>query len=147
MAGTLLIGAAPVLGVAMWAAAIGECVLLGALWLSSLPLQQHPFADEHLIYAVALRVLALTDAGRVGGLGRFRDARKVRTSWTIGPVSAEYSPGDICPCADHVSGNGRVEGDTYSANSQNAVTSAPVHGQETVRVQKYRRIHLGSASE
>ncbi|MBG6184933.1 putative membrane protein YphA (DoxX/SURF4 family) [Arthrobacter sp. CAN_A214] len=70
MAGLMLVGTALVLGVGLRVAAAGGTVLMGLIWVSALPLKQHPVVDEHVIYIAALWVLALTGAGRFWGLGR-----------------------------------------------------------------------------
>lgn len=70
MLGMLLVGTALVLGVALRAAAVGGSLIMALMWLSSLPLQNHPFVDEHVIYACCLWLLALAGAEHVWGLGR-----------------------------------------------------------------------------
>ena len=70
MLGMLLVGVALVLGIALHAAALGGSLTMALMWLSSLPLQNHPFVDEHIIYACCLWVLALAGAGHTWGLGR-----------------------------------------------------------------------------
>lgn len=68
MLGMLLVGTALVLGIAMRPAAVGGSMIMILMWLSSLPLQNHPFVDEHVIYACSLWVLALAGAGHMWGL-------------------------------------------------------------------------------
>ncbi len=70
MAGLLGIGAAVMLGIGLRLAAASGVVMLVFMWAASLPLDTNPFIDEHLIYAVVLVVLALTQAGDTLGLGR-----------------------------------------------------------------------------
>lgn len=70
MLGMLLVGAALVLGVALRIAAIGATLLMGSLWLSSLPLAHNPVVDEHIVYIAMAWVLAATHAGDFLGLGR-----------------------------------------------------------------------------
>lgn len=70
MVGMLLVGVGLVLGIALRAAAVGGSLIMALMWLTSLPLQNHPFVDEHIIYACSLWVLSLADAGNVWGFGR-----------------------------------------------------------------------------
>ncbi|GAA1870885.1 DoxX family membrane protein [Paeniglutamicibacter psychrophenolicus] len=73
MFGMLAVGAALVLGVALRAAAIGGTMMMGLMWLSSLPLANNPVIDDHIIYIAALWVLPATGAGRTWGLGRMSE--------------------------------------------------------------------------
>lgn len=70
MAGLLGIGAALMLGIGLRLAAVSGVVMLVFMWAASLPLDTNPFIDDHLIYAVVLVGLALTQAGDRLGLGR-----------------------------------------------------------------------------
>ena len=58
MVGLLGIGLALFFGVAMRLAAATGAVLLVMMWMASLPLENNPFVDDHLIYAVVLVALA-----------------------------------------------------------------------------------------
>jgi hypothetical protein len=44
-------------------------LLLGFMWMASLPLDTNPFLDDHLIYAVVLIGFAAAHAGDTIGLG------------------------------------------------------------------------------
>jgi thiosulfate dehydrogenase (quinone) large subunit len=70
MAGLLGIGVALALGIAMRIAAASGALLLTLMWAAELPLENNPFMDDHLVYAVVLVALAIFGAGRVIGLGR-----------------------------------------------------------------------------
>jgi thiosulfate dehydrogenase [quinone] large subunit len=70
MAGLLGIGAALLLGVAMRIAAASGALLLAFMYLASLPLENNPVIDDHLVYAVVLLGLAAVRAGDTAGLGR-----------------------------------------------------------------------------
>jgi thiosulfate dehydrogenase (quinone) large subunit len=70
MAGLAGIGAALILGVAMRFAAAAGATLLVLMWTAVLPPDNNPFMDDHLIYALALVVLALAGADKTIGLGR-----------------------------------------------------------------------------
>ncbi len=70
MAGLLGIGLALTLGVGMRVAAGAGAALYLLMWLASLPLDNNPVVDDHLIGAVAVVVLAATLAGDTWGLGK-----------------------------------------------------------------------------
>jgi thiosulfate dehydrogenase (quinone) large subunit len=78
MLGMLAVGSALILGVGLRAAAVGGTVIMAMMWLSSLPLVNHPVVDTHIIYASSLWVLALTGAGHTWGLGK---------SWASLPIA------------------------------------------------------------
>ncbi len=58
MLGLLGIGLGLLFGVAMRLTAAAGALLLVLMWTASLPLDHHPFIDEHLVYAVVLVALA-----------------------------------------------------------------------------------------
>jgi thiosulfate dehydrogenase (quinone) large subunit len=64
------VGLALVSGVTMRLAALGAGALMGSLYLTSLPLENNPFVDEHLIYATVAVALAAVGAGDALGFGR-----------------------------------------------------------------------------
>lgn len=70
MAGLLGIGLALTFGVGMRIAAIAGAALYLLMWVASLPLENNPVVDDHLIGAIAVVVLALTLSGDTWGLGR-----------------------------------------------------------------------------
>lgn len=70
MIGLLGIGLALILGIGTWIAAISGSVMLTFMWVASLPLENNPFLDDHLVYALVLIALAVYGAGRYLGLGR-----------------------------------------------------------------------------
>ncbi len=81
MMGLLGIGLTLVLGLTVRLAAVAGVALMAFMWLAEFPLAQHtasgqpsgstnPIVDYHFVYAVALVVLAATDAGARFGLGR-----------------------------------------------------------------------------
>jgi len=82
MLGLLGIGLAVTLGVALRISAIAGSVMLLMMWLAEFPLDRfaadgspsmsaNPLIDYHVIYAIALIVVALTAAGNTWGLGRW----------------------------------------------------------------------------
>lgn len=83
MLGLLGIGLALVLGIGVRVAAVTGALLLLLMWAASLPLENHPFLDEHVVYALVLVGLALERAGDAWGLGaRWRRTRLVeRARW------------------------------------------------------------------
>ncbi|MGH3361434.1 MAG: hypothetical protein ACRDOM_03155 [Nocardioides sp.] len=70
MAGLLGIGLALTLGAGMRVAAGAGVVLYLLMWVASLPLDNNPVVDDHLIGAITVVVLAATLAGDTWGLGR-----------------------------------------------------------------------------
>ena len=70
MVGLLAIGVALMLGIGIRIAAASGALLLTFMWMASLPLDNNPFMDDHLIYAVILIGLAATHAGDTLGFGR-----------------------------------------------------------------------------
>ncbi len=69
MLGLLGIGLALVLGVATRLASACGALLLVLMWTAALPPANNPFMDDHIVYAVALGLLAALGAGRYWGLG------------------------------------------------------------------------------
>jgi thiosulfate dehydrogenase [quinone] large subunit len=69
MAGLAGVGIALLAGVAMRVAAASGALLMMFMWMAALPLETNPFMDDHLVYAMVLIALALTNAGDVLGLG------------------------------------------------------------------------------
>jgi thiosulfate dehydrogenase [quinone] large subunit len=70
MIGLLGIGLALILGIGMRIAAVSGAIMLLLMWAAELPLENNPFMDDHIIYALVLGVLAMAAAGRTWGLGR-----------------------------------------------------------------------------
>ncbi|WP_460062615.1 hypothetical protein [Streptomyces sp. YKOK-I1] len=81
MLGLLGIGLALVAGVALRLAAVAGAAMMALMWIAEWPPAKHlsdgsasmstnPFADYHLVYALALIVLAATAAGDTLGAGR-----------------------------------------------------------------------------
>lgn len=70
MIGLLAIGVALMLGIGMRVAAASGALLLTFMWMASLPLDNNPFMDDHLVYAIVLIGLAAVHAGDTLGLGR-----------------------------------------------------------------------------
>ncbi|WP_212723122.1 DoxX family membrane protein [Nocardioides jishulii] len=71
MIGLLGIGVALMLGVFMNLAAASGAVMLVLMWAAVLPLDNNPFMDDHLVYALVLGLLALMGAGRYLGVGSY----------------------------------------------------------------------------
>ena len=69
MLGLLGIGLALTLGIGMRLAAITGAALYLMMWAASLPLENNPVVDVHLLGAISVVVLGLTLAGDTWGLG------------------------------------------------------------------------------
>lgn len=69
MLGLLGIGAALILGIGMRFAAVAGAVLYLMMYAASLPLENNPIVDDHLLGAISVVVLGLTLAGDTWGLG------------------------------------------------------------------------------
>lgn len=69
MAGLLGIGGALLLRVTMRLAASTGALLLLFMYAASLPLENNPIIDDHVVYAVVLIGLAAVKAGDTFGLG------------------------------------------------------------------------------
>ncbi len=70
MLGLLGIGAALTMGIGMRLAAAAGTLLYLFMYLASLPLENNPVIDDHLLGAVSIVVLALTLSGDTWGAGR-----------------------------------------------------------------------------
>ena len=70
MIGLLGIGLALMLGVGMRIAAGAGALMLMMMWAAELPLENNPFMDDHIVYALVLIALAIAGAGRTWGFGR-----------------------------------------------------------------------------
>jgi thiosulfate dehydrogenase (quinone) large subunit len=70
MAGLAGVGIALMLGIGTRIAAVAGGLLLVLMWTASLPLDNNPFMDDHLIYAGLLVGLALVGAGDTLGFGK-----------------------------------------------------------------------------
>jgi thiosulfate dehydrogenase (quinone) large subunit len=70
MIGLLGIGVALIVGIGMRIAAVSGTIMLVLMWAAELPLENNPFMDDHIVYALVLVALALYGAGRTWGLGR-----------------------------------------------------------------------------
>ena len=70
MIGLLAIGVALMLGIGMRIAAATGALLLAFMWMASLPLDNNPFMDYHIVYATVLIGLAAVHAGDTLGIGR-----------------------------------------------------------------------------
>ena len=70
MIGLLGIGIALTLGFGMRIAAISGVALYLMMWAASLPLENNPVIDDHILGAISVIVLATTLAGDTWGLGK-----------------------------------------------------------------------------
>ncbi len=63
MLSLLCLGWALVLGIGLKLAGWGGATLMLLMWAASLPVETHPFIDQHIIYALILVGFAVSDAG------------------------------------------------------------------------------------
>ncbi|MBR8744423.1 hypothetical protein [Nocardiopsis sp. MG754419] len=70
MAGMAGIGAALILGVGERIAAASGALMMILMWAAVLPLENNPFMDDHIVYALVLVGLALVRSADTLGLGR-----------------------------------------------------------------------------
>ena len=71
MAGLLGIGVSLLLGVAMRIGTAAGALMYTFMYAASLPLENNPIVDDHLIGVIVMVVLALGAAGATWGLGRW----------------------------------------------------------------------------
>ena len=71
MIGLLGIGIALTFGVGMRIAAVSGALLYVLMWSVVLPPENNPVIDDHILGAITVVVLALTNAGDTWGLGRW----------------------------------------------------------------------------
>jgi len=82
MLGLLGIGLALILGIGMRIAATAGSIMLLLMWAAELRLENNPFMDDHIVYALVLIALAIYGAGRTWGLGR---------TWESVPIVQRFS--------------------------------------------------------
>lgn len=70
MVGLLLIGVALILGVGIRIASIAGSILLFLMWLASLPLENNPLIDDHIVYIIVLLGIMQVQAGDFFGFGK-----------------------------------------------------------------------------
>ena len=70
MIGLLGIGLALMLGIGVRIAAVTGATLLVLMWAAALLPESNPFMDDHLVYALVLVGLAMSDSGETWGFGR-----------------------------------------------------------------------------
>lgn len=83
MIGLLGIGVALLLGIGMHIACFAGATMLVLMWLAVLPLDNNPFLDDHILYAIALILLLHLRAGHTWGLGDWWSQQPMvqRTRW------------------------------------------------------------------
>lgn len=70
MLGLLGIGTALTFGFGMRIAAATGALLYGLMWIASMPLENNPVIDDHVLGAISVIVLALVLAGDTWGVGK-----------------------------------------------------------------------------
>jgi thiosulfate dehydrogenase [quinone] large subunit len=69
MSGLLLIGLALVTGVGVQVATVSGIAMLLMMWSAVLPGENNPVLDDHIVYAVILIGVMMTNKNQVWGLG------------------------------------------------------------------------------
>lgn len=77
MLGLLGVGISLTFGVAMRLGAVAGSLMLVLMWLATLPPQNNPIVDDHIVYALVLLALPLLRADEVYGLGRWWKDREI----------------------------------------------------------------------
>jgi len=70
MVGLLAIGVALISGIAMRLGTAAGALMYLLMWIASLPLENNPLVDVHLLGVISMAVLALGYAGNTWGFGR-----------------------------------------------------------------------------
>lgn len=92
MLGMLAIGTALILGIGTRLAALGGAIMMGMLYLATMPFitspeapSQNPLVDNHVIYAIAVVALAAVGAGNYLGLGKWWSSLDIvkKNPWLI----------------------------------------------------------------
>ncbi|TAL52948.1 MAG: hypothetical protein EPN86_04920 [Nanoarchaeota archaeon] len=71
MMGLLLIGISLLLGIGVRIASYSGALFFMLMYFALIPPANHPFIDDHIIYAVAVLALGFTNSGRFLGLGEW----------------------------------------------------------------------------
>jgi thiosulfate dehydrogenase (quinone) large subunit len=71
MFGLFGLGVALLLGIGMKIAAVGGPLLMLLMWSAHLSPANNPLIDDHIVYALIIPILALTESGKVWGLGNW----------------------------------------------------------------------------
>lgn len=82
MAGLLLIGLALIFGVGIKVATVSGVLLLVMMWSAVLPPTANPVVDSHIVYAIGLIVIMLSNDHQRLGLGKW---------WAHRPIVKKYS--------------------------------------------------------
>jgi len=83
MAGLLLIGLSLISGIGIKIASVSGILLMLMMWSAVLPPAQHPFLDDHVIYAIVLLGVMLTNDEQVWGLGQWWQSKKIVKKYPV----------------------------------------------------------------
>ncbi|HEU4337812.1 MAG TPA: hypothetical protein VFR45_10895 [Nocardioides sp.] len=83
MLGLLGIGVTLLLGAGMRIGTAAGALMYAFMYLASLPLQNNPVVDDHLIGVISMVVLALGAAGTTWGMGHWWNRRKVVQKYPV----------------------------------------------------------------
>lgn len=83
MIGLLGIGIGLTFGIAMRLSCYSGALLMLLMWSSLLPPDNHPFLDDHIIYALVMFSLLFTNADEILGLGKWWKSLEITKSIKI----------------------------------------------------------------
>ena len=83
MLGLLFIGVSLTLGIFMRLGCIFGIAMMLLMWSALLPPANHPFIDDHVIYALVMLGLMFSKAGHVLGFGNSWEQCKLVKKWKI----------------------------------------------------------------
>lgn len=81
MLGLMLIGISLILGIGVRIACYSGALLMALMFFALIPPKNHPFIDDHVIYAAALISMSFGNAGKHIGLGKW---------WSATPLVKKY---------------------------------------------------------
>ncbi len=83
MLGLLLIGLSLLVGIGMRIAGYSGALMMLLMWLATLPPENNPFMDEHIVYALVFLLLASSATGEGCPVGKWWRSTKLVKRWPI----------------------------------------------------------------
>ena len=83
MSGLLLIGLALISGIGVKIAAVSGILMMLMMWTAVLPPANHPVLDDHVIYAIVLLGILVTNNEQVWGLGKWWQKQNIVKKYPI----------------------------------------------------------------